>query len=119
VSDGDPASAHEAARTIGLDAIRLPAVLVPPGGTPPAGDYIMLAPMTRPTPARRVDASSHGREDSGVNEPQPRTRYRFGPAAPPNPSSAPDPVAVGIKTMARYDGTVPLADVGPNKQPAP
>jgi hypothetical protein len=104
VSDGDPASAYEAARTLGFDEIRLPVVLVPAGGEPPCDDYVMLGAMTQPTPARRADAPQDAREGSVDAVPLPRTRYRLGPGAPPKPSSAPDPVAVGIKTWRGMAG---------------
>ena len=115
VSDGDPNAANEAARTVGHDAVRLPAVKVPVGGAPPAGDYVMLGVMTRRLRAPRAAAPSDARENSGEAAPPRRTRYRTHPGHPPAPGQGRDPIAVGIETwqgMAKQGRTVPARDTG-------
>ena len=69
VSDGDPASAQEAAWTVGFDAIRLPAVLVPVGGTPPAGDYVKLGVIARPIKAKVASPTMTPEEQSFPSAP--------------------------------------------------
>lgn len=101
VSDGDPASAHAAVGSVGLDAVKLPAVLVPQGGTAPSGDYVMLGVMVRPRAGTDADtdAAPTARNNEVVAAMDPQTRYRVAGGQPPTPGSAPDPTTVGIRTL--------------------
>lgn len=133
VSDGDPASAQEAAWTVGFDAIRLPAVLVPVGGTPPAGDYVKLGVIARPIKAKVASPTMTPEEQSFPSAPTdeigpqllPRTRYRQNGLEPGNPPNinlqpgSPDPVQAGIaarRVLAGPRAGWPQSTMGSCKQ---
>ena len=106
VAAGDHEAAQGAAGTVGFDAVRLPAVLVPSGGAPPAGDYVMLGVMTQAAIGGSRDANvappvaavgaSVGATAGANREAQPKTRHRTAGGQPPTPGSVRDPVAVGV-----------------------
>ena len=96
--DDNQQSRHDLAIGLLGDVLTLPAVLVPLGGTPPAGDWLRLGEMQLPKQPGKAaagvaaDAPRSARPDEPASEEQrPETRFRHPRGGAPAPNSGPDP----------------------------
>ena len=99
--DDNQQSRHDLAMGLIGDVLTLPAVLVPLGGTPPAGDWLRLGEMQLPKQPGKAaagvaaDAPRSARPDEPASEEQrPETRFRHPRGGAPAPNSGPDPIEV-------------------------
>jgi hypothetical protein len=87
VPEGDQDAAQEAMTSVGPDAVRLPAVLVPPGGTPPGGEYVMIGVLVGGSSDSTADAQPDPTPEAGRTATPPPTLH--------TPGQARDPIAAG------------------------
>ena len=96
----DGPSLYDVALAFGGEHLSIPAVLVPPGGTPPGYPFIHVGQMPADAAADGEPVDSVPAAFGGPAEARslPRGRSRIGAGGPPTPGAGGDPVAAGVKT---------------------
>ena len=108
--DDNLQSRQDLAMGLGGDFLTLPAVLVPLGGTPPAGDWLRLGEMQLPKQPGNAaagvaaDAPPSARPVEPASEEQrPVTRFRHPRGGAPAPNFGPDPIVSGAAQWQRMN----------------
>ena len=98
-----PPSPHELAAAFAGDVLTLPAVLVPPGGTPPAGEWlnfgVMPALASTGINARKISAQNP--INAAPVGQKPETRHHHPRSRAPAPHAGQDPAEAGAKQWQR------------------
>jgi hypothetical protein len=135
--DDNPPARQNLTMSLGGDILTVPAILVPPGGNPPAGDWLKCGVVRLPRKRRQAGLgatsgasdNTPSPEEAETGWPRPETRFSHPRGIPPAPRSAPDPVAAGAAQWQRLDvwevavtraqTAGPVSAAKPNPTPAP